>query len=148
MILKGDAIVKRMRDLQIGDVLLMEFDGIGSEQCGIRPGVVFQNNIGNQSSPNIIALPLSSKVKKRTLPTHVVLGAKDYNLAVDSVVLCENPQRMSKQRILKEITRLDKQAMKKIAIGSLLSSSAIAFLSEQELLQAHKEARRLNRIKQ
>lgn len=70
MILKGDAIVKRMRDLQIGDVLLMEFDGIGSEQRGIRPGVVFQNNIGNQSSPNIIALPLSSKVKKRTLPTH------------------------------------------------------------------------------
>lgn len=55
---------------------------------------------------------------------------------------------MSKQRILKEITRLDRQAMKKIAIGSLLSSSAIAFLSEQELLQAHKEARRLNRIKQ
>ena len=140
--------MKREKDLRIGDVLLMDFDGIGSEQCGLRPGVVFQNNVGNRSSPNIIALPLSSKLKKRGMPTHVFLNAKDYNLAVDSIVLCENPQQMSKQRILKMVTRLDTEAMKKIAVGNLLSSSAIAFLSEQELLQAWRKARRLNCVRQ
>lgn len=130
--------------LQIGDVCLMNFDGIGNEQRGVRPGVVFQNNIGNQNSPNIIALPLSSKLKKTKMPTHIVLRADEYNLVTDSVVLCENPQRMSKERIIRPITRLDEKAMKDIAIGSILSSSAIAFLSEQELLQAWDVARRLN----
>lgn len=140
--------MKRLKDLQIGDVLLMDFDGVGSEQRGLRPGVVFQNNVGNKSSPNIIALPLSSKLKKIGMPTHIFLSSKDYDLAVDSIVLCENPQQMSKQRILKRVTRLDRRAMKKIAVGNLLSSSAIAFLSERELLQAWNEARRLNSIKQ
>lgn len=134
---------KKMR-LQIGDVYLMSFDGIGSEQRGVRPGVVFQNNLGNQTSPNIIALPLSSWLKKTKMPTHIVLKADEYNLVADSVVLCENPQRMSKERIIKPITRLDEKAMKDIAIGSILSSSVIAFLSEQELLQAWDTARKLN----
>lgn len=134
---------EKMR-LQIGDVYLMSFDGIGSEQRGVRPGVVFQNNLGNQTSPNIIALPLSSRLKKTKMPTHIVLKADEYNLVADSVVLCENPQRMSKERIIKPITRLDEKAMKDIAIGSILSSSVIAFLSEQELLQAWDTARKLN----
>ena len=130
--------------LQIGDVYLMSFDGIGSEQRGVRPGVVFQNNLGNQTSPNIIALPLSSRLKKTNMPTHIVLKADEYNLVADSVVLCENPQRMSKERIIRPITRLDEKAMKDIAVGSILSSSVIAFLSEQELLQAWDTARKLN----
>ena len=134
---------EKMR-LQIGDVCLMNFDGVGSEQRGVRPGVVFQNNLGNRTSPNIIALPLSSKLKKTKMHTHIVLKADEYNLVTDSVVLCENPQRMSKERIIKPITRLDEKAMKDIAIGSILSSSVIAFLSEQELLQAWDTARKLN----
>lgn len=138
---------KRECNLQIGDIFLMDFDGIGNEQRGVRPGVVFQNNLGNKSSPNIIALPMSSKIKKRELPTHVILKSQDYNLVTDSMVLCENPQRMSKERILKKISRLDKKAMKDIAVASILSSSAIAFLSKEELLQAWNEARRLNDCK-
>ena len=82
------------------------------------------------------------------MPTHVMLKAQDYNLVTDSIVLCENPQRMSKDRILKKISRLDEKAMKDIAVGSILSSSAIAFLSKEELLQAWGEARKLNGMRQ
>lgn len=137
---------KKEYNYKIGDVLLMNFDGVGSEQRGVRPGVVFQNNQGNKSSPNIIALPLSSQLKKKDMPTHVMLKAQDYNLITDSVVLCENPQRMSKNRMLKKLSKLDEKAMKNIAVGSILSSSVIAFLSKEELLQAWDEARRLNGI--
>ena len=62
---------------QIGDVYLMKFGGSGSEQSGWRPGVVFQNNVGNAHSPNIIALPLTSSIKKTNQPTHVIVKAAD-----------------------------------------------------------------------
>lgn len=87
------------RQPQIGDVYLMQFGGSGSEQNGWRPGIVFQNNIGNAYSPNIIALPLTSQIKKANQPTHVVLPAKETGLRKDSMVLCENPERMSKDRL-------------------------------------------------
>lgn len=107
----------------------MTFDGIDHEQRGVRPGVVFQNNTGIKHSPNIIALPCSSSVKKMELPTHVFLEAKRYNLVADSVVLCENPQRMSKTRLIKKLTVLDQDALRNIAVASLLATSVIAFLS-------------------
>ena len=56
---------------QIGEVYLMKFSGSGSEQVGWRPGLVFQNNVGNSHSPNVIALPLTSSIKKTSQPTHV-----------------------------------------------------------------------------
>ena len=80
------------RQPQIGDVYLMRFGGSGSEQSGWRPGIVFQNNIGNAYSPNIIALPLTSQIKKANQPTHVILPAKETGLRKDSMVLCENPE--------------------------------------------------------
>ena len=83
----------------IGDIYLMRFDGTGSEQKGWRPGVVFQNNVGNAFSPNIIALPLTSALKKTSQPTHVVVKASDSGLRMDSMVLCENPEKMSKARL-------------------------------------------------
>lgn len=55
---------------QIGEVYLMKFSGSGSEQVGWRPGLVFQNNVGNSHSPNVIALPLTSSIKKTSQPTH------------------------------------------------------------------------------
>ena len=84
-----------VRTPRIGDIFMMDFHGVGSEQNGWRPGLVFQNNVGNAKSPNIIALPLTGSVKKLSQPTHVFLP-KALGLKCDSMVLCENPQRMSK----------------------------------------------------
>lgn len=130
----------------IGDIYLMAFDGVGSEQKGTRPSVVFQNNTGNEHSPNVIALPLTSSIKKLHLPTHVFLEASRYGLPLDSVVLCENPQRMSKSRLIKYVTKLDEKAMREIAEAHLLSTSAISFLSEHDLLRIWESSCRLNSV--
>lgn len=128
---------------RLGDIYLMSFSGIGSEQKGVRPGIIFQNDIGNDRSPNVIALPLTTRIKNLTQPTHVLLPADKYNLLADSLVLCENPQRMSKSRLLKYLGALEEEDIKSIAIGNILSSSAIALLSEEELLDVWKESKRI-----
>lgn len=128
---------------RLGDIYLMSFSGVGSEQKGVRPGIIFQNDIGNDRSPNVIALPLTTRIKNLTQPTHVLLPAERYNLLADSLVLCENPQRMSKSRLLKYLGALEEEDIKSIAIGNILSSSAIALLSEEELLDVWKESKRI-----
>lgn len=129
---------------KIGEIYLMNFDGTGSEQSGIRPGLVFQNNVGNVHSPNIIALPLTSATKKLGQPTHVLLRASECGLHCDSVVLCENPQRMSKGRIVKYLTTLSKDDMCRVTEGNLLATSAISFLDMESLMKVWHTATRLN----
>lgn len=135
---------KKNRQLKIGEVYLMKFSGENNEQCGWRPGVVFQNNVGNMFSPNIIALPLTSSVKKCSQPTHVIILAEDSGLLQDSMVLCENPQRMSKRNIGKYITTLSNDYMKQIASGSLLATSAIAYLDPESLMNIWRKTSALN----
>lgn len=132
------------RQMKIGEVYMMQFGGSGSEQSGRRPGLVFQNNMGNAHSPNVIALPLTSSVKKTAQPTHVLVRAADSGLKLDSVVLCENPERMSKDRIGAYITSLSDHYMREVAEASLLASSAISYLSPDVLLSVWKKAVALN----
>lgn len=122
----------------------MRFGGSGSEQTGWRPGVVFQNNVGNIHSPNIIALPLTSRVKKICQPTHVFIKASDAGIPKDSIVLCENPERMSKDRIGEYITTLSEDFIAKIAIANILASSAIAFIDKDTLIEVWRHAVSLN----
>lgn len=137
--------VKGGSEIGIGDIFLMKFDGTGSEQCGVRPGVVFQNNVGNEYSPNIIALPITSSLKKVTQPTHVILPARDYaGFKHDSMVLCENPQRMSKEKLIRPMAKLSMSALKDVAVGNALASSAIAYLDYDELIAVWEHAKKLN----
>ena len=122
----------------------MRFGGEQNEQNGWRPGLVFQNNVGNRYSPNIIALPLTSALKKREMPTHVVLPAAETGLPRDSMVLCENPERMSKEKIGRFITTLPDDYMAQIAKANLLASSAISFLKPEPLASIWKQAVSLN----
>lgn len=131
------------RNPRIGEVYMMQFDGSGSEQSGMRPGLVFQNNVGNEYSPNIIALPLTGQLKKLGQPTHVLIKAKSSGLKKDSVVLCENPQRMSKERIGKYLTRLSDADMARVAEANLLASAAIAFIDPSALMGIWQRASRL-----
>lgn len=129
---------------QIGEVYYMRFGGTGSEQEGFRPGLVFQNNMGNAHSPNIIALPMTSVMKKLGQPTHVFVNGKEAGLKKNSLVLCENPECMSKERIGGYITKLPDKYMKQIATASLLASSVIAYLDVDALVKAWQKAVRLN----
>ncbi len=131
------------RAYQIGEIYAMYFDGSGSEQRGWRPGVIFQNNTGNNHSPNVIALPLTSRIKHDKQPTHVVLPSS-IGLKNDSMVLCENPERMSKDKIGKYITKIPDNLMQQIAVGSLLSSSVISYIRPDILLSTWQKAVQLN----
>ena len=129
---------------RIGEVYLVEFEGVGSEQRGIRPGLVFQNNTGNRYSPNVIVLPLTSSLKKLGQPTHVLLPADETGLLRDSVVLCENPERMSKDRLGAYLTTLPDSYMRDIAAAYTLATSAISFLSVDMLRSLWEQASALN----
>lgn len=128
---------------QIGDIYLVKFNGEGSEQKGWRPGLIFQNNIGNQHSPNVIVLPLTSVSKKTTQPTHVCIP-KEIGLKKDSMVLCENPERMSKEKLGNYLTTLPEEYMMKIAVANLLATSAISFIDPDMLMSVWQKAMALN----
>lgn len=130
--------------LHIGEVYCMKFEGSGSEQSGWRPGVVFQNNVGNAYSPNIIALPLTSALKKMDQPTHVLIRASDSGLLKDSIVLCENPERMSKLKVGKYITTLSDKYMKMVTEANLLATSAVSYLDIETLTEIWRKATALN----
>ena len=122
----------------------MRFSGTANEQCGWRPGIIFQNNIGNMYSPNIIALPLTSSLKKLNQPTHVFLPASDTGLKKDSVALCENPERMSKDRLGDYLITIPDFYMEKIAIANMLATSAISFINPKSLVEIWEMASNLN----
>lgn len=128
----------------IGEIYNMYFGGTGSEQSGWRLGVVFQNNIGNANSPNIIALPLTSSIKKLYMPTHVLVKSAETGLRRDSIVICENPEKMSKEKVGKYITTLPQKYMREIAIASLIATSAISFLDKDSLILVWEKAVRMN----
>ena len=130
---------------KIGDIYLVYFDGSGNEQKGFRPGLVFQNNVGNEHSPNLIVLPLTSALKKTNQPTHV-FTPKEVGLRKDSMVLCENPKCMSKYKLGEYITTLPEEYMAQVAVGNILSSSAIAFIDPDLLMSVWQKALALNAI--
>ena len=129
---------------KIGEIYLMRFSGIGSEQKGFRPGLVLQNNLGNQFSPNIIALPLTRAMKKTDQPTHVLIECGHNGLKADSIVLCENPQRMAKERIGPYLTSLSDAEMARVAEAYLLATGVIAFLPPESLAGIWEKASSLN----
>lgn len=138
---------KDKRNYKIGEVYFMEFGGRGNEQRGWRPGVIFQNDIGNAHSPNIIALPLTTAIKKETMPTHVVLHAKETGLPKDSMVLCENPECISKTRIGDYITKIPDSYMEKIAEANIYATSAIAFINPESLMYIWQKASSMVSVK-
>ncbi len=137
-------IDKTDRVPRLGDVYLVDFDGEGSVQSGNRPAVVFQNNVGNTFSPNITVLPVTSKLKRTEMPTHVVLPARSTGLRRDSMVLCENPVCIPKQRLGKFLISLPGEDMGRIAEASLYASGAIAYLDQQSLTSIRSRALKLN----
>lgn len=131
---------------KIGEIYVMYFSGSKNEQSGWRPGLIFQNNTGNTFSPNVIALPLTTAIKKSYMPTHVIIAAEDSGLKTDSMVLCENPECMSKDRIGRYITTVSDEYMERVAIASLLATSAIAFIKPETLRDLWNRAVALNSV--
>jgi len=98
-----------------GDIFYADLNPVvGSEQGGIRPVLVVQNDVGNKYSPTVIVAAITSQIDKAKLPTHVELKSADYGLEKDSVILLEQLRTIDKRRLKERITFLDQEIMEKI----------------------------------
>lgn len=102
-------IVKR------GDIYYADLSPvIGSEQGGVRPVLVVQNDVGNRYSPTVIAAAITSQINKAKLPTHIEICAQEFGLSRDSVVLLEQVRTIDKKRLKEKIGHLDGEMMESV----------------------------------
>lgn len=102
-------IVKR------GDIFYADLSPvIGSEQGGVRPVLIVQNDVGNKYSPTVIAAAVTSQINKAKMPTHIEIKAEDYGLNKDSVILLEQIRTIDKKRLREKIGRLDDRLMESV----------------------------------
>lgn len=94
---------------------------IGSEQGGVRPVLIVQNDIGNKYSPTIIAAAITSQINKAKLPTHIELASEQYGLPKDSVILLEQIRTLDKKRLKERIGELSDKTMQLVNSGLLIS---------------------------
>ena len=87
---------------------------IGSEQGGIRPVLIIQNDMGNRHSPTVICAAITSKLNKAKLPTHVELSANQYHMVKDSVILPEQLRTIDKTRLRDKICHLDADILNQV----------------------------------
>lgn len=98
-----------------GDIFYADLSPVvGSEQGGIRPVLVIQNDIGNKHSPTIICAAITSKMNKAKLPTHVEIDSKKYKIVKDSVVLLEQIRTIDKQRLKDIVCHVDRELMNRV----------------------------------
>ena len=87
---------------------------VGSEQGGVRPVLIVQNDVGNRYSPTVIAAAITSQTEKSKLPTHIELDSKNCGLSKDSVVLLEQIRTIDKRRLREKMGTLDASSMSQV----------------------------------
>mgnify|MGYP001622958547 FL=1 len=98
-----------------GDIYYADLSPVvGSEQGGIRPVLVIQNNVGNKHSPTIICAAITSKMNKAKLPTHIEISTRDYKIVKNSVILLEQIRTIDKQRLKEYVCHIDGAMMHKV----------------------------------
>ncbi|MGM0213958.1 type II toxin-antitoxin system PemK/MazF family toxin [Enterococcus sp. AZ109] len=116
-----------------GDIYFADLSPvIGSEQGGIRPVLVIQNNLGNHFSPTIIVAAITAKMAKPKLPTHIGIHANKTGIERDSVILLEQIRTIDKSRLKEKVCHLDKGMMRsvdealRVSVGIEIASSVVA----------------------
>ena len=105
-----------------GDIYFADLSPVvGSEQGGVRPVLVIQNDVGNRYSPTVIVSAITSQLSKAKLPTHIELSSSDYHLPKNSVVLLEQIRTLDKRRLKEKITVIDEAKMKELNKALLIS---------------------------
>ena len=94
---------------------------VGSEQGGVRPVLIIQNDIGNKHSPTVICAAITSKMNKAKLPTHVELNTKRCDMIRDSVILLEQLRTIDKQRLKERICHIDDELLKDVDRALMIS---------------------------
>ena len=118
----NNVIIKR------GDILYADLSPvIGSEQGGVRPILIIQNDIGNKYSPTVIVAAITSQINKAKLPTHVEINAEEYGITKDSVILLEQVRTIDKKRLKEKVGHLSDELMKKVDDGLQISFGLIEY---------------------
>ncbi len=109
-------------DVFKGEIYLADLSPVvGSEQGGIRPVIIVQNNIGNKYSTTVIISAITSKLNKAKLPTHVEIEGSNFGLAKNSIVLCEQVRTIDKRRLKMKLGMVDDATMRKIDKALIVS---------------------------
>jgi len=130
---KGKA--KEMTNVKRGDIYYADLSPVvGSEQGGLRPVLIIQNDVGNRYSPTVIAAAITSQMGKTKMPTHIDIHAAQVGLAKDSVILLEQVRTLDKRRLKEKMGHLDERMMNEvntaIAVSFGLSDTAAAARNE------------------
>ena len=113
---------ERCDNLRRGDIYYADLRPVvGSEQGGVRPVLIIQNDVGNRHSPTVICAANTSKMNKAKLPTHIELSAGKYDMVKDSVVLLEQLRTIDKKRLKDKVCHLDENIMKMVNRGLKIS---------------------------
>jgi len=109
-------------NIKRGDIIIAKLEPVkGSEQGGIRPCLIIQNDISNEFSPITIIAPITSKIYTRNYPTNVFLQKDDSGLDRDSTILINQIRAIDKSRIIKRISSLDGDLMRKVNLAIRVS---------------------------
>ena len=111
------ALVIRRGDIYYADLRPV----VGSEQGGVRPVLVIQNDVGNRHSPTVICAAITSRMNKAKLPTHVELDSGKWNLSRDSVILLEQVRTIDKQRLRDKICHIDGEVLRRVNEALMIS---------------------------
>lgn len=104
-----------MSTIKRGDIYYADLSPVvGSEQGGMRPVLIVQNDTGNRHSPTVIAAAITSQIGKARLPTHIELQAQSYGLSRDSVILLEQIRTLDKSRLRERMGQLDDTTMNRV----------------------------------
>ncbi|WP_442759958.1 type II toxin-antitoxin system PemK/MazF family toxin [Enterococcus italicus] len=120
----------RRRDVYLADLSPV----VGSEQGGVRPVLIVQNNLGNHFSPTVIVVAITAKISKPKLPTHISLPASKSGLERDSVILTEQIRTIDKSRLKDKIYRIDEEKMIEVEKAIKVSVGIDIKVSENGLL--------------
>ncbi len=100
-------------NIRRGDIYYADLSPVvGSEQGGLRPVLIIQNDVGNRHSPTVIAAAITSRMGKNKLPTHIDVSGTDVGLAKDSVILLEQVRTIDKRRLKEKMGHLDDETMR------------------------------------
>ena len=121
-ILRINEEFERYQEMKRGDIFYADLRPvIGSEQGGIRPVLIVQNDVGNRHSPTVICAAITSKMNKAKLPTHIELSAQDYDMDKDSVILLEQLRTIDKKRLKTKVCHLEGEIMQKVNRALMIS---------------------------
>ena len=124
-----------MNTIKRGDIYYADLSPvIGSEQGGLRPVLIIQNDIGNRYSPPVIAAALTSRMSKTRLPTHIDIYAERAGLAKDSVILLEQIRTLDKKRLKERMGHLDDGVMREVNTAIAVSFGITTDGAEQAAL--------------